>query len=485
MITAVTLALMPRYLGAEGMGQYSLGYTFGVLALAVGELGIATLMIKDSARSAAAIAQRFGTAIWLGVLLGSIVGLAGSLLALLLGYSYEARLAIALACVGVPFALVTVLGLAAFQGLEQMRYQAAWSIAKKASLLLILLGVVAAGRGIITLITAYLILDVFLMIPVVILLRRFVPFRVLSFSWKTAWYLVSHGVPYFAAGIFVILYTTTDIILLSLLADEEAVGVYTTPARVFGVILFVPSVVIGVTFPRLTALQAQNRAKRDTLVRDVLRIVVAITIPTAIGVVALSDPTLIGFLGEEFSASGPIIVVLAAAVIPTSILMITHMVLIAADRQMVWVVVMVLGLLAKILLNLALIPLFAHWFDNSALGAAASLLVVEAALMGSTIWLLPRSVFDRTTVGHYGRVIVATAAAAAVLVFLVPVKPLLAAPVAGVIYIAALLLMRAYQPAELIEWARWILGQSPAPPAPEAGRLADASRALRPQRGAR
>ena len=448
----------------------------------MGELGIATLITKDAARSADAIAQRFSTAIWVAALLGSLVGLVGSLLALMLGYSYEARLAIVLGCVGVPFSLVTVLGLAAFQGLEQMRYQAAWVIAKKGSLLLILIAIAVAGRGIVTLVVAYLILDVVLMIPVVVLLRRFVPFRIFSFSAASAWYLVSRGVPYFAAGIFVILYTTTDIILLSLLADEHAVGLYTTSARVFGVVLFVPSVVIGVTFPRLTALQAEDRAKLDRLVRDVLRIVVAVTIPTAIGVVALSDPTLVGFLGEEFSGSGPIIVVLAAAVIPTSILMITHMVLIAADRQLIWVLVMVLGLLAKIALNFALIPLFADWFDNSALGAAVSLLSVEALLMASTIWLLPRSVFDKATAAHYVRVLMAAVAAATVLALFVPVKPLLAAPLGGIVYVTAALLLRAYRPAELVQWARWILGRSQTEDVPGGAQITDASRALRPQR---
>ena len=109
----------------------------------------------------------------------------------------------------------------------------------------------------------------------------------------------------------------------------------------------------------------------------------------------------------------------------------THIALIAADRQMVWAGVMSLGLVVKIGLSLLLIPLFAGWLDNAALGAAVSLLAIEGALTLGAVWLLPQGLLDRHLAVFFGKVVGAAAVAVLVAVACMPIGALVAAIAGG------------------------------------------------------
>ncbi len=454
----VTLTLLVRHLGPEGIGQFHTGSQFGLLALGLGALGIPTAFVKKIARDSDTIARLFPTALSLALLLGSIAGAIGTAMAVTLGYSRETQIAVIASCAGVPFALMVSFAFAAFQGLERMRYRAVWAVAERVLMLLLVVGVIVADLGLVAVVLAYLGLGLLMPIPVLVTLHRMVPYRPFMFSPRLAASLIRSGLPYFAAGIFVMIYTATDILLLSLLADDSAVGIYSAPVRIFSMILFIPSIVSTVALPRMSALQRESPAQFQNLVGDILRLVVTIAIPISILSIGLSDALLLGALGDGFSQSRPVIFVMAATVAPTSLLIVTHIALIAADRQMVWAGVMSLGLVVKIGLSLLLIPLFAGWLDNAALGAAVSLLAIEGALTLGAVWLLPQGLLDRHLAVFFGKVVGAAAVAVLVAVACMPIGALVAAIAGGTAYLMCVLLLRTYGLNEVSRWIELLLG---------------------------
>ena len=69
-LTALTLALLPRYLGPGHMGALGISLSFSNLASTAAGLGMATLITKDVARDHEAAERMLGTAVWLHVILG-------------------------------------------------------------------------------------------------------------------------------------------------------------------------------------------------------------------------------------------------------------------------------------------------------------------------------------------------------------------------------------------------------------------------------
>ncbi|MFN8507778.1 MAG: flippase [Dehalococcoidia bacterium] len=464
-LTALTLALLPRYLGPSHMGALGISLSFSNLASTVAGLGIATLVTKDIARDHEAASRMLGTAIWLNVMLGLAAAAISIAAGQALGYAPMTQWAILVNCGIVPLNLLTLLGFAALQGAEVMRHQAIWDATNK---LLFLAGTAAIivldlGFG------AYLLLSiasaVLVTVPAIRLMHRVLPFKPWTFSIAQARYLVVASLPFSTTSVFVVVYLAVDTLLLSLLSGETAVGIYTAPSRIFGTLLFAPTIVTTVVFPRMAATYRDGAADTARLARATLALVIGITLPVAVMTVGVGDEGLVWLIGRGFADSGPVVVLLALSLVPTSVNMVAHRILIAVDRQRVWTVVVLVALVAKVAVGLVLIPLFDHAFASAALGAAASLLAVEGGMMLVAFYYMPRGIMDRAAFALYARLSAGALFATAAMLLTRPLGFFLTGIAGTLGYGAIVFLLHAYTPSQVIAGARWLAGRGAPPPA--------------------
>ena len=463
-LTALTLALLPRYLGPGHMGALGISLSFSNLASTAAGLGMATLITKDVARDHEAAERMLGTAVWLHVILGLAAAGASVAVGQALGYASMTQWAILVNCGIVPLNLLTLLGFAALQGAEVMRYQAVWDATNKLLFLIGTAAIIALDLGF----GAYLVLSVgsaiLVTVPAMRLMHRVLPFRPWTFSLSQARYLILASLPFSTANVFVVVYLAVDTLLLSLLSGETAVGIYTAPSRIFGTLLFAPTIVTMVVFPRMAASFHDGPTQIARLARATLALVIGITLPVAVMTVGVGDEGLVWLIGRGFSDSGPVVVLLALGLVPTSVNMVAHRILIAVDRQRIWTIVILVALGAKVALGIILIPLFDRLFDSAALGAAASLLAVEGGMMLVAFYYMPRGIMDRATYGLYAR-LSAGALFATAAMLLTRDHGFIITGVAGTFgYAAMVFLLHAYTPSQVLDGARWLAGRgAPAP----------------------
>ncbi|MBK6664397.1 MAG: polysaccharide biosynthesis C-terminal domain-containing protein [Thermoflexaceae bacterium] len=295
-------------------------------------------------------------------------------------------------------------------------------------------------------------------------MHRVLPFRPWTFSLSQARYLILASLPFSTANVFVVVYLAVDTLLLSLLSGETAVGIYTAPSRIFGTLLFAPTIVTMVVFPRMAASFHDGPTQIARLARATLALVIGITLPVAVMTVGVGDEGLVWLIGRGFSDSGPVVVLLALGLVPTSVNMVAHRILIAVDRQRIWTIVILVALGAKVALGVILIPLFDRLFDSAALGAAASLLAVEGGMMLVAFYYMPRGIMDRATYGLYAR-LSAGALFATAAMLLTRDHGFIITGLAGTFgYAAMVFLLHAYTPSQVLDGARWLAGRgAPAP----------------------
>lgn len=175
-LTAVTLALLPRYLGPADMGRIGIGMAFAQLTMTIAGLGIATLVTREVARRREAALEIVATAFWLSVVLGTLGSCITLGISMALGYETLTWVAIAVFAATVPFDLLMLFGFGVLQGFEVMRYHAIWDVANKLFLLTCLAVVVAFDLGLPVFLAASFLSSALPAVAIVRLMRRFAPF---------------------------------------------------------------------------------------------------------------------------------------------------------------------------------------------------------------------------------------------------------------------------------------------------------------------
>lgn len=462
-LTATTFALVPRYLGARDVGVYSLAATFAIVASSIASLGMGAVIARDVARFRDRFSVIVGSAAWLSLGLGSLAGLIAVSIGLTLNYSASTVLVIALQCSIVPLLVLTGTMTAALQGLEIMKWSTAIDILTKALLLAGALLAIAAGAGVVGITLASVSASIVAAGVQLAVVRKFARLWVLSsFSRLEARRLLVASVPFLLITISWMLYGAVDVFLLSFLGDEASIGVYSTVMRLLGTLLFVPTTIMMVTFPRLSA--SSHEASQGRLAGQALRLTVSSGIALSIGAIAISDPLFVSILGDSFMQhTGPVVVAFALSVVPTSVSTVASRMAFAADRQKAVSWIGTGAVVAKILLGLVLIPLFGEQFDNPALGAAVALVLTESGMSIAMLRFLPAGTFAGDAGAFYRRLSLAGAFAGTVVLVAYPLSPLGAGVFGACLYGGLLLALRVYSPGEIRGAAAWLGGRRGSP----------------------
>ncbi len=458
-ITAVTFLLIPRYLGPEGTGIMGIGWVVAGLAATAAGLGMSSLITREVARDASEARTWIATAIWMKIAGGGIAATISILLAIAVGYPTLTVLSVAFHALLIPAILVSSTGVAVFQGLEIMRHAAIFNVTLKLGILVGAVVAIAGDMGILGVIILTNAVPMFVAVLQLFVLRKLFPFRLFSFSRAAAKRLSVVSIPFFIVTISWAVYHAVDVFALSLLATEADVGFYSAPARVFGTLLFIPTTIAVVTFPRFASIFHENPGDLVTLADQVLRITVTASIAVTLGAIALSDDILIGILGSEFVEAGPVIVVMALSLVPTGVGAVLARMAFATNRQKAVAAIGVVALVARVGVSIGLILLFASRFGNPALGAVVGLITMEIATAAVMLRFAPRGTFSADALHFYLKVGASLAAAAVILVVgWAPLGSFISGLLAVAAYCAGVLLLRAYRVSDVTTFGRAMFG---------------------------
>lgn len=390
---AIVFLVVPRYLGAQGLGVVNIGMTYAALVVTIAGLGMGTAITKEVARSADTVADWLGLALLFQVIAALLLACCAVVVAILTDVSDRAVVAVALSCFCVPFVLMSLTASAVFQGLERMAWAASYDVATKGLTLLLVLTAVFLDAGIYAVLVAMNIGAAAVAIRQFFHIRKLVPIRLSDVSVARAKSVLGEGAPYLVIAFFWMLYSSTDIILLSVLTSETDAGIYAAPMRLFGTMLFVPATIAMVVFPRLVSSAREDRAAYRQL--SAFSLLTAGTASGGLMLAAFSsaDVLLVWLLGAGFERSGPVILLLSATLLPTALSTVAGRIAFSHDRQSFIAVVGCGAFIAKALLGVLLIPAFDASIGNAAVGAAIGFMAVEWGMVVVIGLCLPREIW--------------------------------------------------------------------------------------------
>ncbi len=315
----IIIAIITRYLGQIGFGEYTAAITFLSFFAIIADLGLTLVTVQLISRPDTDQERTLGNLLGLRLVTASILLGAAPLISLFMPYSAEAKEAIAIASLSFLFVAMNQILVGLFQ--KQLRMDKV-AIAEIASRVLLLVGVGLVAHfdlGLIGVMVAT-VTSSFLSLALHLVFARSFTRLSLRFEW-TVWkdiFILSWPLALTIA--LNLIYLKTDTLLLSVIERPSdigimnEVGIYGAAYKVIDIVVTFPFMFSGIVLPLLTRRWAAGEMQsfRD-VVQKAFDVMVIFCLPMIAGTILLADDMMVFVAGEEFALSGPVLKVLIFA----------------------------------------------------------------------------------------------------------------------------------------------------------------------------
>lgn len=441
----LTTALVPRLLGAEAFGQFTIATTIATLAGVACTLGISEYLVRRVAQSPATLRQDAGVGLLVQTITTVVVALIiGAVLAPLGVFSLFDLSLLYVAMLGMLITPAQTVLLSSFRGREMHRHYAWFNAAVMVigQLIGILALVVGGGVLVYTAIIGLAAIGCTIVGWQMSGLRPALP-SPLSVLLRQSGEFIWGGLPFLTSSLTIAVMSGIDRVLLSFFVPAAEVGWYAAAYRVFAIPLFIPTLIMNPLFPALSRSVHDPDTIRRTITKT-LHVVLLLMVSLTAGVIVVAPavPDLLGW-PSDFSQAAPLMAVLSLQLPIIAVDMVLGTLLMAIGRQRPWVAVAVVCAVAKIGLDFLFIPLFESHTGNGAMGASIVSLVAELLMFCSAIVLIPKNLLDPRIAWDAVRIIVAGGVTVLIGATLLPLSLALAILGGAVAYLASAVLLRA------------------------------------------
>jgi len=212
-------------------------------------------------------------------------------------------------------------------------------------------------------------------------------------SWKK---LVQATLAFNVFPLIVNLYDRLDVVLLSKLAGNLAVGIYATPYRVLSTLQCLPGGLMTALLPSLSrSLWDDKESQRCDDVMTVLYVAALLFILVTM---LLADPVVLLALGKSYAGSALVLKILIWATIPMFLNFGLNMFLLARSREKLFLRTASVCFVVNVVANLVLIPRFSYF------AAAGVTIATELVLLVQNVFIVRSSLGFLPMPGKFLRV---------------------------------------------------------------------------------
>ncbi|HET6310067.1 MAG TPA: flippase [Candidatus Nitrosotalea sp.] len=378
LIALVTVLAMIKYLKATPYGMFATVANYTAIVSVVLDLGFNVLFVREGARHPSEI-QRYLRNVMSLRLLMSVVSL--GLLAVALGLNGLGSLLVPAFLLMVLTSYSTLLRNTLY-AVQKLRFEAIAVVLESLVLLGLVLFGIKTGRGLTYFLWAYAAQYAFSCVYFVVVLAAK---RIAVMGWRLELPLVREwfwkGLPFALTFVITILYFKIDQPLVYALRPHYEAGWYAAAYKPFEALLFVPITFLSIVFPVLSVYHRERPTELLDAVNRFFKALLLIGWPMSVGIFVLAHPLTRALFGPDFAPSEDALRILALGLGLAFVNNAFIGALSAADRQLSFTWAAGWSLVANVVANLALIPIFGYR------GASVATVITEIVL-GVAGWVL-------------------------------------------------------------------------------------------------
>jgi len=376
LLSLVLMAVIARKLGVDKFGIYTLALTIAGIFGVASDFGSSYLTIREVARDKAKTGEY--------LLNGTIVKILLNILFFLIFfvfvhyfYNTNFRSAIYLACVASIFGMFAQFYISFFNAYEKMHFTAILSSLQSISISVVCLVMLLIGINRINyLFYGHIGVDFLLALFSIVLLFKIFSPQLSSFDSGFSWRFLKKSIPF---GLFFmggVIYFQTDTIMLSIMKNQTAVGLYQAPMRLVITFEIIPSLLSAAMYPTICRTYGHSKEEAGIMMMRALRYMLFLGLPIAMGMTLLSKEIIPLVFGDKFMPSVLLLQILSWIVPIRFCGHILGTALSASDNQSLRAWATGLSACLNIGLNLILIPRYSY---N---GAAFASVITSGFLVG-------------------------------------------------------------------------------------------------------
>ena len=388
----ILLILIGNVLGADALGNFSFALALSMIGEALMDFGIHQVTIRSIARERHRASELFRNSLALKAFPGVAMFLALSGLAFVLRPEADLRLASVLMVASAVFRsyLLTVRGV--LQGLEHFADDSLVVLGDRATVLVFGAAALWLGWGLVGLAAAFLVARGLAVAGAVLVAHRHVGAPRPAFDTAIWRDLQQRAMPLGAFLIVLNVYSYIDTIILRSLASASETGYYNAAYKIYEGLTYATAILSAVVTPRLSHLWRVDRPAHTRLLRSTLGLSIALAAALAL-VAWWVGPLVLPIFGRGMTAASDALRILALGLPFVFAIWILHAVAISIFEERWLFRTTVVGSLANIALNFALIPRFGR---N---GAAAATVAGEVLSLVILLWALRRAIWPDRSAG--------------------------------------------------------------------------------------
>lgn len=384
----VAIAMITRYLGKTGFGEYTAAITFlsyfGILA----DLGLTLVTVQLISKKGADQDKILGNLLALRLVSAVVLLGLAPLVVLLFPYSTDVKMSVAVASLSFLFIALNQILVGLYQ--KHLRMDKV-SIAEVTSRVVLVAGTYLALRidsGLVGIMLATVVSSAVNFLIHFLYSLSFARIR-LRFDFAYWGEIMSRSWPLAVTITLNLIYLKTDILLLSVLKRPSdigiiaEVGIYGAAYKVIDVLITFPFMFAGIILPILTALWSRNdKDSFKTVLQKSFNVMVILAIPLIVGTQFVASEIMALIAGEEFYISGPILQVLIGA---AGLIFLGNMfahAIIAIDKQRKIILAYSITAVTSVVGYLVFIPRFSYF------GAAWMTIYSEFVVAFVSAWLV-------------------------------------------------------------------------------------------------
>jgi len=438
---AVNVLLM-RMLGVDGYGVY--GYILTLVGLGAfgATLGMFNLinreLSRDPERTGELVATGLAAVTGLSILTGFlVVGWAG-----VMDGRPEVIGAAALAAIALGLQSLASIPEAACHAHQRMALSVAGQIAGRLTLVIGTASLLYLDLGVAAVFAAQVLDALITLVVIWQMYRRHLSSYALRPKWSAIRSLTRRSIPFGLNLLFGSIYLSVDVLLLAELKDDTEVGIYRGAVMLIALFPVIANTLNRGLFPRMARHLGDREAAGGEL-RFASRVLLAVSIPAAVGGLMTAEPLMVFFGGDAFAVSALPFMVMAPLLPLRFLNNSLGMTLSTLNRQDDRTRGVAVAACVNLVANFLVIP---RW---GAVGAAATTLGTEVLLMAWFRWHVRPLVTGVGLPESILRTSLPAVAMAAVLWWLPQWHVLVTVTVGGLVYVVGGLATGAWHPRDL------------------------------------
>ncbi|MDO8669575.1 MAG: flippase [Candidatus Buchananbacteria bacterium] len=369
-ISFLYFILIARAISVEDFGKYSFALSFATIFAMFLDFGTTQILVRESARNKEDSQKYLSNVLGFKIAASFFVYLLLVLTVNLMGYPeitkklvYVSGLVIILDSFSIAFYSI-------LRGLQNLLYESYGVILNQIILLALGFVVLQLNLGLVVLISVYLAGTLFnLFYSSFFLGLKYKIFPKPRFSKAIIWKILKLSLPFAIAGFFIRFYSYMDVILLSKLTNDSAVGIYSVAYKVTFALQFIGVAFSAAVYPAFCNYFVSSK---DLLAKSFTKSVyylLLISLPLSVGIITIASKVIGPVFGAGYNASVLPMQILLLALVIIFLSFPVGAMLNACNRQTTNTIILGFISVFNIVANLILIPILSY------VGAAISALL--------------------------------------------------------------------------------------------------------------